>query len=91
MVVPAAFHLASKLADLRILAERQGPFVSVVVDTSVAYFSYGDENNNLDARSDAADCRSLTTINGNPAVIVASHPTKGASRDNLLPRGGGHS
>lgn len=89
VVVPAAFHLEERLPDIRGLASRLGPFVLVVVDTSVAYFSYGDENNNLDARNHAADCRSLTTINGNPAVIVAAHPTKGAGKDNLLPRGGG--
>ena len=88
-VVHAAFPLATKLDELRALAERIGPLAAIVVDTSAAFFSYGDENDNVDARNHAADCRSLTTVNGNPAVIVACHPTKNASKDNLLPRGGG--
>jgi len=88
-VVPAAFPLVSMLPELRAIAERIGPLALIVIDTSAAFFSYGDENDNVDARNHAADCRSLTTVKGNPAVIVACHPTKSASKDNLLPRGGG--
>lgn len=88
-VIPAAFPLVSKLDELRALFERIGPMSLIGVDTSAAFFSYDDENNNVDARNHAADCRSLTTVKGNPAVIVACHPTKNAAKDNLLPRGGG--
>lgn len=88
-VIPAAFPLVTKLAELRELADRIGPLCLIIVDTSAAYFSYDNENDNVDNRNHAADCRSLTTVKGNPAVIVACHPTKTATRDNLLPRGGG--
>lgn len=88
-VIPAAFPLVSRLAALHELADRIGPLAVVFVDTSAAFFSYGDEIDNVDARNHAADCRSLTTLNGNPAVIVACHPTKNAGKENLIPRGGG--
>ena len=37
----------------------------------------------------ARNWRVLTTCNGRPAVIALAHPIKAATRDNLLPRGGG--
>jgi hypothetical protein len=37
----------------------------------------------------ARDFRVLTGCRGKPAVLVLCHPVKAASKDNLLPRGGG--
>jgi len=33
--------------------------------------------------------RSLTELQGGPTVLVLCHPTKNATADNLIPRGGG--
>jgi hypothetical protein len=71
-------------------ANAVGEFALVVVDTSAAFFSYEDENDNVQARQHAQDCRRLTQISGGPAVLVLCHPVKGAaSPDQLQPRGGG--
>ncbi|MBX5239515.1 AAA family ATPase [Rhizobium sp. NLR22b] len=61
----------------------------VIVDTSAAFFFGADENSNTEAGRHARTLRTLTTLPGEPAVIVAAHPTKNASADALLPRGGG--
>lgn len=83
---------AGKLLELipHILAQANkiGDFELVIVDTAAAYFSYEDENDNVDSRQHAQDCRKLTLIRGNPAVLVPCHPAKSSTADNLLPRGG---
>jgi hypothetical protein len=64
--------------------------VSVVfVDTSSAYFQGDDENSNRQAGDHARMLRELTKLPGEPAVVVACHPVKNASENNLQPRGGG--
>lgn len=63
--------------------------VAVFVDTSAAYYESQDENDNVAMLRHAATMRELTTLPGRPTVVVMCHPTKGATRDNLLPRGGG--
>ena len=40
-------------------------------------------------RQYARSLRALTELPGNPAVFVLCHPTKNATKDSLLPRGGG--
>jgi hypothetical protein len=40
-------------------------------------------------RQHASRLRALCDLPGRPACIVLAHPTKNATRDNLLPRGGG--
>jgi hypothetical protein len=61
----------------------------VIVDTAAAFFRGSDENSNVEAGAYARLLRSLTRLPGKPAVLIACHPTKNATRDNLLPRGGG--
>jgi hypothetical protein len=61
----------------------------VIVDTSAATFEGADENGNVDALQHAKRMRSLTELRGGPTVLVLCHPTKNATPDNLLPRGGG--
>jgi hypothetical protein len=65
------------------------PLSLIVVDTSAAYFPGEDENHNVQMGSWARTLRTLTQCRGNPAVLVLCHPTKNASREALLPRGGG--
>jgi hypothetical protein len=61
----------------------------VVVDTSAAYNDGDDENSNAQMVAHARRTRTLTELPGGPCVISCCHPTKNASDDNLIPRGGG--
>ena len=64
-------------------------FNLILGDTAAAFFPGDDENDNVVARRYASTLRSLTELPGNPAVVALCHPIKNATRDNLLPRGGG--
>jgi AAA domain len=66
-----------------------GPFVLVIVDTSVAYFEGDDENNNVQMGKHARMLRSLAQLPDGPTIIVTCHPTKKADPDDFVPRGGG--
>jgi hypothetical protein len=88
-IVPMAARLVEIMDDLRREAEHLGELDAIFVDTAAAFFSYTDEIDNVQAGQHARDCRELTSFPGNPAVFVPCHPTKKASIDNLLPRGGG--
>lgn len=88
-VIPETFDLDAKVLEIDAVAEECGPFGLVIVDTSAAYNTGTDENDNLQARRHAAMFRELCNLPGNPTVVVLCHPTKGATRDTLLPRGGG--
>ena len=62
----------------------------VIVDTAASFFPFEEENNNVQNGEYARDrLRPLTQLPGDPAVVVLCHPTKGAAKDNLVPRGGG--
>jgi AAA domain len=62
----------------------------VVIDTARAYFEGDNENDNVQMGNYARLLRDLiTTLPGKPVVVVACHPTKNASDDNLQPVGGG--
>lgn len=69
--------------------EANGGFDLIVVDTSQAFFQGDDENSNSQMVAHAKAMRKLTTLPGNPCVIILTHPVKNPARDNLLPRGGG--
>lgn len=74
----------------QIISECKGQdYAFVLVDSSAAYYSYTEENDNVNAKAHADDLRRLTTLPGSPAVLVLCHPTKSADRDTLAPRGGG--
>jgi len=60
----------------------------VIIDTDQAYF-LGDEGNSNEQRKWFAKVlRHLLKLPGNPAALVNCHPTKGATKDNLVPIGG---
>jgi hypothetical protein len=61
----------------------------VVVDTSQALYEGSEDNDNVQQREHAQRMRSLTLLPGGPCVVVLCHPTKNASDENLVPRGGG--
>jgi hypothetical protein len=71
------------------IAAVNGPFQLVCYDTFQAGFSGADFNDNNDALKHATDLRAFTTLPGKPSVLVACHPVKNATRDNLEPYGGG--
>jgi hypothetical protein len=89
-ILPRALPLVT-VVD-RIVAELQAvgeAYSLVLVDTSVSYFSGDNEDDNLQARTHAWNLRALTELPGRPAIIANVHPTKSATKDTLLPRGGG--
>jgi len=58
------------------------------VDTGVALFTGDDENGNTQLQAFATECRKhFSTLPGNPCIVLMWHPVKGASADNLQPRG----
>ena len=65
------------------------PLALIVGDTASSFFPGDDENSNVQAGTYARTLRGLNECEGDPAIVALCHPTKGASRSNLLPRGGG--
>jgi len=90
-VLPGGFPLTEEeMYTLKQEVDGLGAPLSLIVgDTASSYFPGDDENSNVQAGAYARSLRTLTECRGNPAVVVLSHPTKGAARGNLLPRGGG--
>lgn len=70
-------------------AREHGLFSLLIVDTSAAYYSGNDENDNVQLGNHARLLRSFVDLPGGPAVLVTCHPTKNPNQENLLPRGGG--
>jgi energy-coupling factor transporter ATP-binding protein EcfA2 len=90
VVVPGTFNVMNEMDWLEsAIGHACSELAAVFVDTSAAYFSADDENDNVAMRRHASMLRELTTLPGRPTVFVLCHPTKNATRDNLLPRGGG--
>jgi hypothetical protein len=75
--------------QIDIEAMEHGPFALLIVDTSAAYYSGDDENDNKKLGDHARLLRSFVNLPGGPTVIVTCHPTKTPDMENLLPRGGG--
>jgi hypothetical protein len=88
MVLDARAKPEEVLAALAKLSEIE-PFTLVIVDTFAAFFDGDDTNNAKQTGEFMRRLRPLAKINGNPAVIVAAHPIKNATADNLLPYGSG--
>jgi len=57
----------------------------VVVDTSAAYYEGDDENANVQMGIHARRLRALVGLPGEPCVLVACHPVKNATPDNMVP------
>jgi hypothetical protein len=70
-------------------AAEHGPFSLLIVDTSAAYYTGNDENDNVALGNHARLLRTFIKLPGGPTVLVTCHPTKTPNMDNLLPRGGG--
>ena len=90
-VLPGSFPLTEEEADAlkRDIAGLGVPLALIVGDTASSFFPGDDENSNVQAGTYARTLRAFNECEGNPAIMALCHPTKGASRSNLLPRGGG--
>jgi hypothetical protein len=86
--IPCRFPISENIDRLKKEAAAIGSFDLVVVDTCAAYFEGDDDNHNVQMGNHARTLRELTTLPGGPCVLIPSHPSKGASNDNLVPRGG---
>jgi DNA-binding transcriptional ArsR family regulator len=62
-------------------------FALIFVDTGPALFPGDDENDNVALRNFIEGFANWRTLPGNPAVVLAWHPSKGATADRLEPRG----
>jgi AAA domain len=87
--IPGVFKISELMEQIRSEIGALGGASLVIVDTSAAYFEGDQENDNKQQGDHARMFRSLVTLQGGPCVIVACHPPKNASDDNMQPRGGG--
>lgn len=86
--MPGVWDLKGSLPLLREYFE-QNPLRLVIVDTLAAFFDGDNENDNAQQQEFATRVlRPLTELPGRPAVLVPAHPTKGAGKDALTPKGG---
>lgn len=83
------FDITTAYSTIKEHLEVHGDALCIIVDTAAAFFDGDDENSNRQQTQFAQNLRTLTQMPGKPVVLVTSHPVKSASRDNLLPRGGG--
>lgn len=87
--LPGIIDIEEKLPEIQAAAVDIPDLRLVIVDTAAAYFRGDDGNNNAQQGAYARLLRQLTFIPGRPAVLVPSHPVKNASKDNMVPVGGG--
>ncbi len=88
-VIPGTFDILSKLEHINeVMGNSTENLVAVFVDTSAAFFTGVDENDNVGMLRHASLLRELSTLPGKPTVFVLCHPTKNPTKENLLPRGG---
>jgi AAA domain/Winged helix-turn-helix DNA-binding len=70
-------------------ARDHGPFTGIFIDTWQAFFDGRDANNPTEAVNFTKRFRPLTSLPGSPVVVIAAHPNKNASANDLIPSGGG--
>src|SRR5271165_6655865 len=78
-----------EICDYLTLEAERGPFTAIFVDTWQAFFEGRDANNPTEAVNFTKRFRPLTGLPGSPAVVIAAHPNKNATNDELIPNGGG--
>src|SRR5262249_43780914 len=86
--VPGRFKVSELIQKICDEAAKLGNISLLIIDTSAAYFEGDDENSNVQLGAHASRLRELG-IPGGPTTIINCHPTKNATDDNLVPRGGG--
>lgn len=88
-IISGAFGIGPAIAELTKQVQEFGDVAAVFVDTSAAFFAGEEENANVQMQRHAAQLRQLCSLPGRPSVLTLCHPVKNATKDNLLPRGGG--
>lgn len=86
--IPGVIDIKESLARIKSEAAAIGDIALVIVDTAAAYYKGDDGNSNVQQGDYARILRGLCGLQGRPTVIVNSHPTKNASKDNMVPMGG---
>jgi hypothetical protein len=87
--LPGVFKISEIASRIHAEVAKIGPVALVIVDTSAAYYEGDDENANVQMGVHARRLRSLVNLPGEPCVLVACHPVKNATADNMVPKGGG--
>jgi RecA-family ATPase len=85
--IPGRFKITQLIERIRKEVHALGGVSLLIIDTSAAYFEGDDENNNVQLGAHASRMRHLG-IPGDPCILINCHPTKNATDENLLPRGG---
>jgi AAA domain len=88
-ILDARLPHSEVMAQLNYDAYENGPYRLVCYDTYQAGFSGAQFNDNNDMLRHAQALRGLTKLPGQPAALIACHPVKNATKDNLEPYGGG--
>jgi hypothetical protein len=83
------FKISRRQAWLAEHCLKLGGIDLVVVDSSTVFFEGDNENDIVQCLEHAKLLRELTKLPGKPTALALCHPTKNASPDCLLPRGGG--
>jgi hypothetical protein len=87
--IPEVFDIPRALPQIEQQVQSLGDFSLVIVDTSAAYFLGDEELSNTQMGNHARALRRLTTLPGQPCVLVLCHPIKYVTEQSqLLPRGG---
>jgi len=88
--IPGTFSIEAMRTKIEAEMKRLGGVDLVIIDTSAAYFNGKDELSNTEMGAHARMLRTLTTLPGEPCVLVLCHPVKHVTDPSqLLPRGGG--
>lgn len=87
--VDGVIDIAANLQRIKDEAQNVPDLRLVIVDTAAAYFRGDDANSNAQQGAYARLLRQLTFLPGLPTVLVCCHPVKNATRENLIPLGGG--
>jgi hypothetical protein len=69
--------------------EQYAPFGLLIIDTGPAHSAAEEENDNRQQHALAMALRHFLHRFGEPCVVALMHPAKGATKDNMQPRGGG--
>jgi hypothetical protein len=87
--IAGVFKISQFKARIEQEIRESGDVALVVVDTGAAFFEGDDANSNTQQIAHARLLRSLVALPGGPCVLALCHPVKNATRDNLIPYGGG--
>ena len=89
LMIQQWFSKPAEMVEAATIAQKDGPFKLIVIDTLASFFDGDNSNDNAQIMAFLRGLRPLSELDGNPTVIVAAHPVKNATDDQLVPYGGG--